>query len=210
MPTATSAASFWNSRIPRSDKDRSPCGRVPVDRRGGEWVQADRGARPSQSIFLTGDDKAAYLAEVPANDARFIPTFAHSLEHTGGYAPEEAVRVARSLLPDVLRYEPTRPASYPSNGRTLSDDVMDVFISVLTNGKITQDKVGPHTDLLAGFPYVGPPHEDRSEPSPRVNAATHVAQSVGAHGVRCDSGGGNRVATISGIPAIRPSGGRRR
>jgi hypothetical protein len=29
---------------------------------------------------------------------------------------------------------------------------MDVFISVLTNGKITQDKVGHHTDLLAGFP----------------------------------------------------------
>ena len=55
--------------------------------------------------------------------------------------------MARSLLPDVLRYEPTQPASYPSNGRTLSDHVMDAFISVLTNGKITQDKVGPHTGI---------------------------------------------------------------
>ena len=180
-----------------------------VDRRGGEWVQADRGARPSQSIFLTGDDKAAYLAEVPANDARFIPTFAHSLEHTGGYAPEEAVRVARSLLPDVLRYEPTRPASYPSNGRALSDDVMDVFISVITNGKITQDKVGPHNDLLAGFPYLGPPHEDRSRPSPGGLRDAPCA-SVGAHDVRCDSDGGNRLEAFSGIPAIGPSGGRRR
>jgi hypothetical protein len=148
-----------------------------VDRRGGEWVQADRGARPSQSIFLTGSEKAAYLADVPANDARFVPIFAHSLEHTGGYAPEEAVRAASSLLPDVLRYEPTQPASYPSNGRALSDDVMDVFISVLTNGKITQDKVGSHKDLLAGFPYVGPPHEDRSSHH-RVNSATHLAHPL--------------------------------
>jgi hypothetical protein len=61
-----------------------------VDRRDGEWVQADRGARASQSIFLTGSDKAAYLAGEPASDARFVPTFAHSLEHAGGYAAEEA------------------------------------------------------------------------------------------------------------------------
>jgi hypothetical protein len=39
--------------------------------------------------LLTGDDKAAYLAEVPANDARFIPTFTH-LRSIRAYAPEEA------------------------------------------------------------------------------------------------------------------------
>ena len=148
-----------------------------VDQRGGEWVQADRGARPSQSIFLTGDDKAAYLAEEPANDARFVPTFAHSLEHTGGYAPEEALRVARTLLPDVLRYEPTRPASYPNNGRALSDDVMDVFISVITNGKITQDNVGPHNDLIVDFPYLGPPHEARSSDR-AATLVTHGTQPL--------------------------------
>jgi quercetin dioxygenase-like cupin family protein len=120
---------------------------------------------------LTGSDKAAYLAGEPASDARFVPTFAHSLEHSGGYAAEEASRVARSLLPDVLRYEATRPASYPSNGRTLADDVMDVFISMLTNGKITRDNVGPHNDLLAEFPYLGPPHEDRQGEHPLALAA---------------------------------------
>src|SRR3954470_8758158 len=166
--------------LPNADLGQQPIGlwARTVDRRGGEWIQADRGARPSQSIFLTGSDKAAYLAEVPANDARFVPIFAHSLEHTGGYAPEEAIRVARSLLPDVLPYEATRPASYPSNGRALSDDVMDVFISVITNGKITQDKVGPHTDLLVGFPYLGPPHEDRST-NRRADSATHSAHPLG-------------------------------
>ena len=33
-----------------------------VDGAGGNWVQAERGARPSQSVFLTGDQKAAYMA----------------------------------------------------------------------------------------------------------------------------------------------------
>ena len=94
----------------------------------------------------------------PANDARFIAVFAHALEHTGGYAPEEARRVAGTLLPDMLSYDPTRPASFPSNGRTLTDDAADAFLAVLTNGKVTGDKVGPHIDLLIEFPYLGPPH----------------------------------------------------
>ena len=149
-----------------------------VDRQDGEWVQADRGARPSQSIFLTGSEKATYLRGEPATDARFIATFAHSLEHSGGYAPEEASRVASTLLPDVLPYEPTRPASYPSNGRTLADDVMDVFISTLTNGKVTRDNVGPHRDLLHGFPYVGAPHEDRSNARREVPAISSPLQRV--------------------------------
>jgi hypothetical protein len=133
-----------------------------VDGAGGKWVQADRGALPSQSVFLTGERKADYLAGEPRDDARFVPVFAHSLEHTGGYTKEEATRVASTLLPDILFYDPTRPAAYPDNGRKLSDDVMDVFISILTNGKETTDDVGPHKDLLTDFPYLGAPHKVRS------------------------------------------------
>jgi hypothetical protein len=130
-----------------------------LDGSSGKWVQADRGARPNQTPFLAGEQNAAYLAAEPADDARFVPVFAHALEHTGGYTPAEATRVAETLLPDVLQYDPTRPASYPDNGRALSDDVVDFFLRLLTNGKVTEDKVGPHKDLLAGFPYVGPPHK---------------------------------------------------
>jgi hypothetical protein len=129
-----------------------------LDGAGGVWVQADRGALPQQAVFLVGSEREAYLAGEPANDARFIAVFAHALEHTGGYAPEEARRVAGTLLPDMLSYDPTRPASFPSNGRTLTDDAADAFLAVLTNGKVTGDKVGPHIDLLAEFPYLGPPH----------------------------------------------------
>jgi hypothetical protein len=134
-----------------------------LDGASGKWVQADRGARSNQTPFLAGEQNAAYLAAEPADDARFIPVFAHALEHTGGYAPAEATRVAGTLLPDVLHYDPTRPASYPDNGRALTNDVVDFFLPLLTNGKVTRDNVGSHTDLLTEFPYVGVPHKARSE-----------------------------------------------
>ena len=133
-----------------------------VDGAGGKWAQADRGALASQSVFLPGDEKAAYQAGQPADDARFIAVFAHSLEHTGGYTPEGARRAAGILLPDILPYDSSKPASYPTNGRTLSDDAIDVFLSILTDGKLTGDGVGPHKDLLTSFPYVGAPHKARS------------------------------------------------
>jgi hypothetical protein len=31
-------------------------------------------------------------------------------------------------------------------------------LAILTNGKVTEDKVDAHGDLLAEFPYLGPPH----------------------------------------------------
>jgi hypothetical protein len=112
-----------------------------------------------QAGFLAGEEREAYLSGEPANDDRFIDVFAHELEHSGGYTPEEAKGIARKLLPDILSYSPGHPASYPRNGRTLIDDVVDPFLSLLTNGKVTEDKVGPHSDLLDEFPYLGPPHE---------------------------------------------------
>jgi hypothetical protein len=130
-----------------------------LDKTGEGWIQADRGARPLQAVFLPGEEREAYLNGAPADDDRFIGVFAHSLEHTGGYTPEDAMGVARKLLPDILSYDPRRPASFPHNGRTLTDDVVDVFFSILTNGKVTGDMVGPHGNLLDEFPYLGSPHD---------------------------------------------------
>src|SRR5258708_2173938 len=69
-----------------------------LDGAGGVWVQADRGALPAQAVFLVGSERDGYHAGEPANDARFIAVFAHSLEHAGGYAPGQARRAAESLL----------------------------------------------------------------------------------------------------------------
>jgi hypothetical protein len=62
------------------------------------------------------------------------------------------------MLPEILPYDPTRPASFPNNGRTLTDDAADAFLTILTNGKVAGDRVGPHSDLLTELPYLGPPH----------------------------------------------------
>jgi hypothetical protein len=128
-----------------------------LDKTPDGWIQADRGGRPLQAVFLPGEQKEAYLSGEPANDDRFVNVFAHELEHSGGYAHEEAVAVARTLLPDVLFYDPREPARFPDNGRTLSDDVADHFFSIYANRAVT-DKVGPHRDLLHEFPYLGAPH----------------------------------------------------
>src|SRR5260370_2488737 len=76
-----------------------------VDKAAEGWVQADRGGRPMQAVFLPGEEREAYLSGEPANDDRFIGVFAHELEHTGGYSPEDAASVAGKLLPDILSYD---------------------------------------------------------------------------------------------------------
>jgi hypothetical protein len=135
---------------------------LPADRAVGSWVQVERGARPLQLFLvlgLSGAEREAYIAGEPADDARFVDAFAHALEHTGGYTPEGARRIARTMLPEVLSYDPRCPASFPNTGRALNDDAADAFLAILTNGKVTRDNVGPHGDLLAEFPYLGPPHK---------------------------------------------------
>src|SRR6266478_4121335 len=108
---------------------------------GGGWRQVERGARPAQAVILV-EERDAYLGGEPVNDERFLAPFAHALEHTGGYTPAEAKRVAGTLLPDVLSYDSSRPASFPDNGRALTDDAFDFFMRVLTNGKVNGDNVG--------------------------------------------------------------------
>jgi hypothetical protein len=99
------------------------------------WIWSDRLTKPAP---LSGADHL----DLFATDALY----------------ELSRRVASTLLPDLLRFDPTQPASHPNNGRALTDDVLDHFLSILTNGKVPTDGVGPHHDLLADFPYVGPPH----------------------------------------------------
>src|SRR6266550_1600333 len=131
---------------------------------------------PGSTTRVPFASEALYELKIDTNgDA--VAVIAHALEHTGGYAPEEARRVAETLLPDMLSYDPTRPASFPSNGRTLTDDVADAFLAVLTNGKVTGDKAGPHIDLLAEFPYLGPPHNSYVQSHATSSIATELRKA---------------------------------
>jgi hypothetical protein len=46
------------------------------------------------------------------------------------------------------------------HGVGAAPEVIGFFLAILTNGKVTGDKVGPHGDLIPEFPYLGPPHNE--------------------------------------------------
>jgi hypothetical protein len=75
----------------------------------------------------------------------------------GGYSPEEATEAALQFVPDILRYDRTKPISYP-NGRKLIDDVYSYRFSWLTRGKVPPIGLKPHDDLQVHFPYLGLPN----------------------------------------------------
>src|SRR5438445_4653070 len=61
------------------------------------------------------------------------------------------------LLPDILTFNFNSAAGFLT-GRRLQDDVIDISLNLVTNGHVASDGVGPHTDYLAQFPYLGTPH----------------------------------------------------
>ncbi|MEV7500711.1 DUF4331 family protein [Streptomyces sp. NPDC093018] len=129
--------------------------------RDGELVHADRAGHPSiSSFFNTDDTKEEYNASEPAGDrARWTDQFVHLLGHTGGYSREEAIAALdeHGILPDVLHFDPSRPAVYP-NGRTFTEDVIDIRVAFLTKNEAPPTGLSPHTDTLDRFPYLGDPH----------------------------------------------------
>ncbi|GAA1500952.1 hypothetical protein GCM10009760_63290 [Kitasatospora kazusensis] len=125
----------------------------------GEPVSVDRGAHPSLTAYFNAEEvKDAYNAGEPADDrAGYLAPWTAVLQHTGGYDAQAAEQALSTVLPDILRYDRTEPAAYP-NGRSLTDDVTSARLAMVSGGKITSDHIGPHTDFLPGFPYLGTPH----------------------------------------------------
>ena len=127
-------------------------------RRDGMLVPMDRGGNPSFNPILNADDiKDEFNATDPVDDVKnYLQPLAETLQRHG-YSPDEATAAARTLLPDILHYDRTRPARYP-NGRVLTDDVFSARMIFMVHGQATRQSVGPHDDLLASFPYLGPPN----------------------------------------------------
>ncbi len=127
-------------------------------RRDGTLVQLDRGGHPTINPFINPDgQKNLYNSRQPADDvANYLGPWTTILENSG-YTPEEAKTAVLQVLPDILRYDRTQPATYP-NGRIPTDDVYSQRFAWLTHGKVPPTGLKPHTDLLAEFPFVGPPN----------------------------------------------------
>jgi hypothetical protein len=126
-------------------------------RRDGALVPMDREGNPSFNPILNADDiKDQFNATDPVDDVKnYLQPLAETLQRHG-YPPDEASAAARTLLPDILHYDRTRPAYYP-NGRVMTDDVFSARMIFMVHGQATPQPVKPHDDLLAHFPYLGPP-----------------------------------------------------
>ena len=130
-----------------------------ISRRGdGGLEQMDRGGNPTINPFINPDgEKNLYNSRQPVDDvANYLEPWSQMLEK-GGYSPQEAKEAAMQFLPDVLRYDRTKPVAYP-NGRKLIDDVFSYRFSWLTHGKLSPTGLTPHHDLMWQFPYLGPPN----------------------------------------------------
>ena len=129
--------------------------------RDGELLHVDRVGHPAVSDFFTVDGtKEEYDASEPVRDRdRWIGTLIELLTRTGGYNRQGAVEAIdrEGTLPDMLTYDPAKPAGYP-NGRTLADDVVDYRLAFLTTGRTPASGLSPHTDTTSDFPYLGAPH----------------------------------------------------
>jgi hypothetical protein len=150
--------------LPTSELGAKPMiriwGRCSV-RENGKLIHADRAGHPSISSFFNMDEtKLEYNASEPVNDyKRWLEQFIHLMGHTGNYTREEAIAAINEhgILPDMLSYDPSKPAEYP-NGRVFTDDVINARLSFLSKGDIPPDGLSPHTDTLKEFPYMGTPH----------------------------------------------------
>jgi hypothetical protein len=127
-------------------------------RSNGTLEQMDRGGHPTINPFINPDgEKNLYNSRQPADDVEnYLGPWSKILENSG-YTPQEARQAALQVLPDILQYDRTRAATYP-NGRIMTDDVYSIRFAWLSKGKIPPAGLQPHSDLLAKFPYLGPPN----------------------------------------------------
>src|SRR5438876_3597119 len=150
--------------VPNSALGTSPTrlwGRTVLSE-NGTLVRDDRMARAAiNTVFNHGEDKNVFnsidpnqdLTAVTTEGITFVQSFRNTLTALGGDP-----NLATVLLPDLLDYDFLKPTGY-LNGRRLQDDVIDISLGLITGGGGPKtDKVGPHSDYLSEFPYLGQPH----------------------------------------------------
>ncbi|WP_329460606.1 DUF4331 family protein [Streptomyces sp. NBC_01497] len=133
-------------------------------------VQVARWGLPLMThIFITGpEEKDAYNETVPSmetprfsqivtENVRKVCDLAASTENSVAYAERVVARLFPSTLPYVLGSE----ASFGFagfNGRTLTDNVMNVMLSLQTNTPIDNGVAVDRDGIINEFPYYGSPN----------------------------------------------------
>ena len=121
----------------------------------GTLTSVNQMGRPGNNVLRQGADTNT---TPPAQQReRFFAQYV-AMFKTFGYGEPEATALALEWLPDILPYNYTSAEGYP-NGRKLTDDIVDNLVGIITQGKMKDDLVVPHTDYLAEFPYLGIPRK---------------------------------------------------
>ena len=127
----------------------------------GVLEQLDRGGNPTINPFINPDGEKNLFNSRPARRRRGqLPgtVVRDPAERPAATPPSRPRRPpCRSCPTSCMHAIATQPASYP-NGRVLTDDVYSLRFAWLTNGKVPPSGLKPHDDLLAHFPYLGPPN----------------------------------------------------
>ncbi|MBW4663477.1 MAG: DUF4331 domain-containing protein [Chroococcus sp. CMT-3BRIN-NPC107] len=165
---------------------------ISVAGAGNKYNQVERLARPAinEGLIVTNDylnalnsvgpdfEAAALAGQQPAANiaAPIVAEAAKTLKAVGNN-DERTNALLGAFLPDVMRIDTTNISGYgnalnakgsPIRGRLLKDDVIDITLSVLTNGAIAGDNVSydgtpgnpaqGHNPLLTSFPYLALPN----------------------------------------------------
>ena len=103
------------------------------------------------------EDEVALFSKPMREFVEKVIGLAHSAVDPSAYTTQLLAR----LCPGILPYELDSPASFSFaafNGRGLSDDVMDIILTLITNTALA-DGVAPDARLMRpDFPYFGEPH----------------------------------------------------
>lgn len=150
------------------------------DPRTGQFVQTEQLARPgiNEALLIGQNNLAAYNRTQPStNVPPSVASEATSVLLALGNSPARAQALLGAFIPDVMRIDTTGPSGFanalnskgsPIRGRMLQDDVIDIALSVLTNGAVTTDNISyegvpgnsaqGHDPLDGSFPYLALPN----------------------------------------------------
>lgn len=121
----------------------------------GALTSINQMGKPGTNVFRQGADTNV---TPPAQQRECFTSQYVAMFQSFGYSEAEASRLTLEWLPDILPYDYTSAAGYP-NGRRLTDDIVDNVVEIMTQGRVKDDLVAPHTDYLSEFPYLGVPHK---------------------------------------------------
>jgi hypothetical protein len=158
---------------------------VTIDRTGQPAINTGLIPPVPRVDLSRGDRRNAFNNGLPVNDVRdFRDDAIFVLSNTNPRSlyqrdPATAAALTDFLLPDLLKYDTSKPASYP-NGRTLRDDVIDTTLQILTGAAgLTDGVADDNGDLItdgttrpdgstrpAIFPYLGVANVPAGLPNP--------------------------------------------